>query len=76
MRRLMAVVLILILIFSLYSVGVLATDTVLSPEDMSGEPVGPTSPQTGMEGNLWVILCVALLLLGGLALAVRRLYLL
>lgn len=64
--------LILVLVVSMLSVSVLAAAPVSSPEDMSATPVGPTSPQTGVEGNLFVLAAVAMVVLCGTAVLLKK----
>ena len=42
--------------------------------DMSGTPVGPTSPQTGVEGNLVLLAAVAVVVLFGAVFLLKKSY--
>lgn len=73
MKKILACLLILVLVVGMLSVTALAAP-VSSPEDMSGTPVGPTSPQTGVEGNLVLLAAVALVVLFGAVFLLKKSY--
>ena len=50
MKRFVALLLICVMVFCLLSASILAADNVISPE-----PVPEESPQTGVNGSLWII---------------------
>ena len=72
MKRLVALLLICAMVFCLLSVSILAADGVVSPEPVPSTP--EESPQTGVNGSLWVVgfVLVAAMCAGAVAIKKAR----
>ena len=71
MKRFVALLLICAMVFGLLSVSILAADGVDSPEPT---PTTEESPQTGVNGSLWIIgfVLVAAMCVGAVAIKKAR----
>ena len=72
MKRFVALLLICAMVFCLLSVTILAADNVISPEPVPATP--EESPQTGVNGSLWVVgfVLVAAMCAGAVAIKKAR----
>ena len=72
MKRFVALLLICAMVFCMLSVSILAADNVISPEPVPETP--EESPQTGVNGSLWIVgfVLVAALCVGAVALKKAR----